>query len=41
MLKAELNDNELESAKDLYKHGHLRATGTIAGVVLEGHLANA
>lgn len=40
VLKAELYDNELESAKDLHKHGHLRASGTIAGVVLEGHLAN-
>lgn len=40
VLKAELYDDELESAMDLYKHGHLRAAGTIAGVVLEGHLGN-
>lgn len=40
VLKAELYDHEIDSAMELYKHGHIRAAGTIAEVVLEGHLGN-
>jgi hypothetical protein len=38
VLQADLFDNELEAARHLQRNGHLRAAGTIAGVVLEGHL---
>lgn len=38
LLRAELFDDELKSAEHLLKHGHLRAAGAVAGVVLEKHL---
>lgn len=37
-LQAELLDNELDTATDLARAKHLRAAGTVAGVVLERHL---
>ncbi len=37
-LQADLFDSELEKSKFLLKNGFLRASGVIAGVVLEGHL---
>ncbi|MGE5483630.1 MAG: hypothetical protein ACM3X4_01280 [Ignavibacteriales bacterium] len=37
-LQADLFDNEVDAAKDLLRNGHLRAAGTVAGVVLEQHL---
>lgn len=39
-LQAELFDDELAAAEELLKNGHLRAAGVLAGVALEGHLAN-
>jgi len=39
VLQAELFDSELDAARELYKTGHLRAAGTVAGVVLERHLS--
>lgn len=39
VLQADLFDSELDSARDLLKNGHLRGAGAVAGVVLEGHLA--
>jgi len=38
VLQAELFDNELSAAEELFSKGHLRAAGIISGVVLEGHL---
>lgn len=38
MLQADLFDSELDSARELTKHGFLRGAGAIAGVVLEKHL---
>lgn len=38
VLRAELFDNDIESAKELAKKKHLRSAGVICGVVLEGHL---
>lgn len=38
MLQADLFDSELGAARELWKSGHLRAAGTLAGVVLEKHL---
>lgn len=38
VLRADLFDSELESARHLSKFGHLRAAGAVAGVVLEKHL---
>ncbi|CDV96413.1 Hypothetical protein DPCES_5415 [Desulfitobacterium hafniense] len=40
VLEAELFDNELEGANQLLKAGHVRPAGTLAGVLLEKHLAN-
>ena len=37
--QAELFDSELDAAKMLVGHGHLRAGGALAGVVLEHHLS--
>jgi hypothetical protein len=39
VLQADLFDSELDAARELSKNGHLRAAGAVAGVVLEGHLA--
>jgi hypothetical protein len=39
VLQAELFDGELSAARDLLRANHLRAAGTVAGVVLERHLA--
>lgn len=39
VLQADLFDSELDAARDLLKNGHLRGAGAVAGVVLEGHLA--
>ena len=38
-LQADLFDSELDASRHLLKNGHLRAAGAVAGVVLEGHLA--
>ena len=38
MVQADLFDSELDAAKELVKHGHLRAAGAVSGVVLEEHL---
>lgn len=39
VVQAELLDSEIDSARELLKGNHLRAAGTVAGVVLERHLA--
>jgi len=39
VLQADLFDSELDAARHLKQNGHLRAAGAVAGVVLEGHLA--
>lgn len=39
ILQAELFDSELDAARELLKKGHLRAGGTVGGVVLERHLS--
>jgi hypothetical protein len=38
VLQAHLFDSELDAARELLKNGFLRASGMIAGVVLESHL---
>lgn len=38
LVQADLFDSELETARELIKHGFLRGAGAIAGVVLEKHL---
>jgi len=38
LVQADLFDSELEAARNLVEHGFLRASGVIAGVVLEKHL---
>ena len=38
LVQADLFDSELDSSRELAKHGFLRAAGAIAGVVLEKHL---
>ncbi|WMW22925.1 hypothetical protein RE476_03625 [Methanolobus mangrovi] len=40
MLQAEIHDNEISKARELYKNDYLRSAGVICGVVLEGHLNN-
>lgn len=40
ILQADLFDSELDAAKNLLSNGHVRAAGSLAGVVLEGHLKN-
>jgi hypothetical protein len=40
VLQADLFDNEIEAAKELWKKGFYRGSGAIAGVVLERHLGN-
>lgn len=39
LLQADLLDSELDEARELLKRGFVRASGAIAGVVLEKHLA--
>ena len=39
LVQAEILDNELDAATELWRAGHIRSAGTIAGVVLERHLA--
>ncbi len=39
VLQADLFDSELDAARHLLRNGHIRAAGSVAGVVLEGHLA--
>jgi len=39
LVQAEILDNELDAATELWKAGHIRSAGTLAGVVLERHLA--
>jgi len=39
LVQAEVLDNELDAATELWRAGHIRAAGTLAGVVLERHLA--
>ena len=38
LVQADLFDSELDSAKELNKKGFVRASGAVAGVVLESHL---
>lgn len=40
ILRADLFDSEVESARELLKNGFLRAAGAIAGVVAEKHLSD-
>lgn len=40
LLQVALFDSQLDAARELSKHGHLRAAGAVAGVVLEAHLAS-
>lgn len=39
LVQADLFDSELEAARELTKHGFLRGSGAIAGVILEKHLS--
>jgi hypothetical protein len=39
LVQAEIVDSELDAATELWKAGHIRPAGTLAGVVLERHLA--
>ena len=39
ILQSNLFDDELSAAEELFKKGHLRAAGALAGVTLECHLA--
>jgi len=38
LLQADLFDSEIDTARELLRNGYLRASGAIAGVVLEKHL---
>ncbi|MDQ3637477.1 MAG: hypothetical protein M3426_05720 [Actinomycetota bacterium] len=40
VLQADLFDDELDAAQELYKKGFIRAAGAVSGVVLERHLAH-
>jgi hypothetical protein len=40
VLQADLFDSELDAARELLDNGYTRASGTLAGVVLEKHLAD-
>lgn len=40
LLKADLFDDEISASESLLKAKHLRAAGTVAGVVLESHLSD-
>jgi len=39
LVQAEILDSELDAATELWRAGHIRSAGTLAGVVLERHLA--
>lgn len=39
LVQAEILDSELDAATELWRAGHIRAAGTLSGVVLERHLA--
>jgi len=39
LVQADLFDSELDTARELMKHGFLRGAGAISGVVIEKHLA--
>lgn len=39
LVQAEILDNELDAATELWRAGHIRSAGTLTGVVLERHLA--
>ena len=39
LVQADLFDSELDTARELLKHGFVRAAGAVAGVVLERHLS--
>ena len=39
IVQAEILDNELDAAAELWRAKHIRAAGTLAGVILERHLA--
>ena len=39
LVQAEILDSELDASTELWRTGHIRAAGTLAGVVLERHLA--
>lgn len=39
LVQADLFDSELDSARELIKHGFLRGAGAISGVILEKHLS--
>lgn len=39
VVQAEFLDSELDAATEMWRAGHLRAAGTLVGVVLERHLA--
>jgi len=39
LVQADLFDSEIDTARELMKHGFLRAGGAVVGVVLEKHLA--
>jgi hypothetical protein len=39
LVQADIFDSELETARELVKHGFLRGAGAISGVVLEKHLS--
>jgi hypothetical protein len=39
MIQADILDNELDAATELWRAQHIRSAGTLAGVVLERHLA--
>jgi hypothetical protein len=40
LIEAEFLDNEIDASRELLKFNHLRAAGTLAGVVLERHFFN-
>lgn len=39
LVQAEILDSELDASLELFKAGHVRPAGTLAGVILERHLA--
>ncbi len=39
LVQADIFDSELDSARELLKHGYVRGAGAIGGVVLEKHLS--